>query len=353
MDYDYPLLNKVFSHYKKTTNNVGDIHLVCCQHLLEPQLKMFELLIDFGFKPENMIVLGKIYSSNTDIISELQNRGIKVFQPEFSGISFDEEHSKNCKIVFDSIPSDARVVILDDGAEMIKTFSNSQNVLFAVEQTSSGFRKLENTHIPFPVVNVARSVTKLVQESPFIGRLCYERIGEYIKNKNLFNPSILIVGLGPIGEATFEIFKQNNFTITGFDTKHGHTDLLKSIHELQPDIVIGATGSSILSGDEIEQLPHDKNLHFISISSSDREFPVGHFRDAYTDIHADVQYKNIIFVNNGFPVTFKGNRLEATPVEIEKTMCLLGGSVIEGITRKLSGAGLVNVSEEIEDIINN
>lgn len=352
MDYDYPLLNKVFSHYKNIPHEVDSVYLVCCQHLLEPQLKMFELLIDFGFNPEKIIVLGKIYSSNTSIITELQNRGIKVLQPAFSGISFDDEHSKNCKIVFDSIHNDAKVVILDDGAEMIKTFSNSRNVLFAVEQTSSGFRKLENTHITFPVVNVARSVTKLVQESPFIGRLCYERINDYIKSKNLSNPSVLIVGLGPVGEATFEIFKQNNFTIIGFDTKHGHTDLLKSIHELKPDIIIGATGSSILSSDEIDQLPHGKNLHLISISSSDREFPVAHFRND-TDIHTDVQYKNITFVNNGFPITFKGNRLEGTPIEMEKTMCLLGGSVIDGITKKLSGEGLVNVSDEVETIINN
>lgn len=352
MDYNYPLLNKVFSHYKNIPYEVDDVYLVCCQHLLEPQLKMFELLIDFGFYPQKIVVLGKIYSSNTGITTELASKGIKVLQPPFSGISFDDEHSKNCKMVFDSIPNDAKVVILDDGAEMIKTFSNSRNVLFAVEQTSSGFRKLENTSTPFPVINVARSVTKLVQESPFIGRLCYERINDYIKSKNLSNPSVLIVGLGPVGEATFEIFKQNNFNITGFDTKHGHTDLLKSIHELQPDIVIGATGSSILSSDEIEQLSHDKNLHLISVSSSDREFPVAHFRND-TDIHTDVQYKNITFVNNGFPITFKGNRLEGTPIEMEKTMCLLGGSVIDGITKKLSGEGLVNVSDEVETIINN
>lgn len=352
MDYDYPLLHKVFSYYKNLPHEVDGVYLVCCQHLLEPQLKMFELLIDFGFHPKKIIVLGKIYSSNTDNINKLAGMGVKVLQPPFSGISFDEEHSKNCRMVFDSIPNDAKVVILDDGAEMIKTFSNSHNVLFAVEQTSSGFRKLENMQVPFPVINVARSVTKLVQESPFIGRLCYERINEYIKSKNLSNPSILIVGLGPVGEATFEIFKQNNFTITGYDVRHGHSDLLKSIHELQPDVVIGATGSSILSSDEIEQLTHDKNLHLISISSSDREFPVAHYRNN-TDIHTDVQYKKITFVNNGFPVTFKGNRLEGTPMEMEKTMCLLGGSVIDGITKKLSGEGLVNVSDEVETIINN
>lgn len=219
MNYNYPLLNKIFSYYKDKKHNVENTYLVCCQHLLEPQLKMFELLIDFGFKPEKIIVLGKIYSSNTGVISEFKSKGIIVFQPTFSGISFDDEHSKNCKMVSDTLPNNAKIIILDDGAEMIKTFSNSNNILFAVEQTSSGFRKLENVDLPFPVINVARSDTKLIQESPFIARLCFERIAEYFVKEKVIQPSILVVGLGPIGEAILEIFKQNNFTTDGFDIK--------------------------------------------------------------------------------------------------------------------------------------
>lgn len=352
MDYDYPLLNKVFSYYKNIPHEVGGIYLVCCQHLLEPQLKMFELFIDFGFKPENIIVLGKIYSSNTGVISELESKGIRVFQPTFSGISFDDEHSKNCKMVSDTIPNDAKVIILDDGAEMIKTFSNLQhNVLFAVEQTSSGFRKLENVDVLFPVINVARSDTKLIQESPFIARLCFERINEYFTKEKITNLSILLVGLGPIGEAILEIFKQNNFTVDGFDIKHGHKDLLSVIHTKNPDVIIGATGSSILSAEDIENSLSNKRLHLISVSSSDREFPVAHFRKN-TDIHTDVQYKNVTFVNNGFPITFKGNRLEGTPTEMEKTMCLLGGSVIDAVVNGVTGKGLLNVSSQLEEVIN-
>jgi S-adenosylhomocysteine hydrolase len=353
MEYNYPLLHKVFSHYKNLPHDVSNIYLVCCQHLLEPQLKMFELLIDFGFKPTYIIMLGKIYSSNTDIIQELKDRGIQVSQPQFSGVPFDEEHTKNCKTISDSIPKNAEIIILDDGAEMIKAFStSSHNVLFAVEQTSSGFRKLENTEISFPVINVARSDTKLIQESPFIARLCFERINEYLTKEQVLQPSVLVIGLGPIGEAILEIFRQNNFTVEGFDIKHGHKDLLSLIHKSKPDIIVGATGSSILSTEDIENLSDTKRLHLISVSSSDREFPVAPFRKN-TDTHTDVQYKNITFVNNGFPITFKGNRLEGTPTEMEKTMCLLGGSIIDAVVNGVKGSGLLNISNELEEIINN
>lgn len=351
MSYQYPLLNKVFEHFKGHQNNVSDIYLVCCQHILEPQLKMFELLVDFGFEPSKIVLLGKIYSTNNDVVREIEDIGINVIQPKFSGVSFDLEHKNNCESLLKEIPEDAKVILLDDGAELIKTFQERKNVLFAVEQTSSGFRKLEGNQLSFPVVNVARSSTKLIQESPLIARLCFERINEYLSNKSIDKPKLLIVGLGPIGEAIFEIFKQNDFDVSGFDIKEGHKELLSIIISEKPDVVIGATGSSILSKDEIDNLVSDREIHFISVSSSDREFPVAYFRNN-NEVHKDVIYKNITFVNNGFPITFKGNRYELTPVEIEKTVCLLGGAIADGVVSGFKEKGLVNVSEILEQVIN-
>lgn len=46
MEYSYPLLQKIFDNYNDHTKVVSDIYLACCQHLLEPQMKMFELFIN-------------------------------------------------------------------------------------------------------------------------------------------------------------------------------------------------------------------------------------------------------------------------------------------------------------------
>lgn len=350
--YSYPLLNSVFSLYSGKYD-LSNTHLIACQHLLEPQLEMFKKLITFGFKPENILVLGKIYSANKEIADELSSLGVKVKTPVFSGKSFDIEHSQNCIEVFNSIPSHIKnIIILDDGAELIKTFvDNNRKVLFAVEQTSSGFRKLENIITDFPIINVARSAVKLIQESPIIANICFERIKKYIEQNSLNNPSILLVGLGPIGTAVFEILSKNGINIQGFDIKHGHLDLVNKIKELKPDIIIGATGSNIISVDDLELLNSDHIFHLISISSSDREFPVYPFR-RNNNVHDDIFYKNIIFVNNGFPITFKGNRFESTPIEMEKTMSLLGGSIAYGIKYDISSMkGFVDVPQELQDII--
>ncbi len=350
MSYQYPLLNKVFKHFKNHQKDISNVYLVCCQHILGPQLKMFELLIDFGFEPTKIILLGKAYSTNKNVVKEIEKIGVTVIQPKFLGSSFDEEHRNNCENLLKVIPEKAEVILLDDGAELIKVFQERENILFAVEQTSSGFRKLENSQPSFPVINVARSSIKLIQESPLIARLCFERINDYLSEK-VYKPAILIVGLGPIGEAIFEIFKQNNFNVVGFDTKQGHKELISFILDKEPDVIVGATGSNILSKEEIYKLISNKNIYLISVSSSDREFSVSPFRTG-DEIHKDVLYKNITFVNNGFPITFKGNKYELTPIEIEKTLCLLGGAIIHSVVNNIKKGGLVNVSETLEELIN-
>jgi hypothetical protein len=227
-----------------------------------------------------------------------------------------------------------KCILLDDGGQLIETFINEgRNVLFAVEQTSSGFRKLESKKIPFPVINVARSETKLVKESPFIANDIYERVNLYCGKHSIKNPKILIVGLGPIGKSLQSTFRENNFEVEGFDIAHGHIKLIESIKSTNPDIIFGATGSSILIKEDIESLVSEKKIYLISASSSDREFPVSDYRTS-NQVHSDVLYKNFIFVNNGFPLSFYGLRNEIEPQGIEKTICLLMSSVLGGVTNE-------------------
>jgi len=353
VDYSYPLLRHVASYFKAVPHDVGETWLVCCQHLLAPQKQMFMELISFGFDPQKILVLGKTYSTNNEVLEELRALGIRATQPLFSGVAFDQEHAKNCAALMEMVPDTARCILLDDGAQLIQlAMASDKNIWFAVEQTSSGFRKLENVDLPFPVLNVARSATKLLQESPLIARHACERMKDYFQDKGLSDPTILIVGLGPVGEAVRQCFEQADLKVTGFDTKHEHSDLIKTINNLGPDVVIGATGTQILSQKEILLLPSEKALYLISMSSSDREFEVAPFRNGTTETRMDISYKNITFVNNGFPISFKGNRYESLPIEMEKTMCLLGGAVMYGCTRNSLENGLLTLPEELEGLIN-
>lgn len=351
MDYDYPLLRKIFNHYKTDNINLSETKLFACQHLLAPQLKMFELFIKFGLKPENITILGKAYSSNTGVIDELKQLGTNVTQPTFGGISFDQEHAHNCKKIIDTMSDADTNIMLDDGGFLIYEARN-KHVSFAVEQTSSGFRKLENTELPFPVLNVARSKTKLIQESPIIGGIIFERIKSYIEGKHISSPKVLILGLGPIGNSLLKILAAENFSVSGFDVEKDKESILAYLNSEKPDLVIGATGATLFSAQDLDKLDSEHVYYFISVSSSDREFPVVPFRKN-SQVHDDVGYKNFVFVNNGFPITFKGNRYEGTPMQIEKTIGLLMGCVLHGLVHGTNKRkGIIEIPSDLEELVN-
>ena len=151
---------------------------------------------------------------------------------------------------------------------------------------------------------------------------------------------------------------ESNVGVESVDIKNlkmgdqSYIDLLAIDKEVfsDPDVVIGATGNNILNEVDIKKISSKKKIYLISVSSSDREFSVSSFRSKQT-IHDDVIYNNITFVNNGFPISFKGNRFELTALEFEKTLCLLTGSVLYGLTKTYTEKGLVDVPKELENMI--
>jgi hypothetical protein len=57
------------------------------------------------------------------------------------------------------------------------------------------------------------------------------------------------------------------------------------------------------------------------MSSSDREFEMWKLRDLFEldrKVHSDLVYENIEVANNGFPITFGGNRIELPLEEMRK-----------------------------------
>lgn len=368
--YTYPILQKITSYYAaKNKTSLENVYILACQHLLEPNAKMFELLVDFGIPRNNIYLFGKIYSTSDEILKEMESDGFKVNQPLFdTKNSFDIEHKENCQKALNnfisSIIKPARIIIIDDGGELLKLVNERMDSLkgnlsvVGVEQTSSGFRKLENANLKFPIFNVARSSIKLVKESPLIAKLGCDRITDVIRNYLIPDPRILVVGLGPMGSNTLTILKKDGYSAFGYDTAHHEkTELVDLIKNNNINIVIGVTGSNILNENQIEYLKKntEHKLYLISMSSADREFPTVYIRNngiVPVEVHGDVLWNNIILINNGFPITFKGKRYESTPEEIEKTIALLYGSTLESLyLDKSAKNGFIDVPESVTNII--
>jgi hypothetical protein len=100
-----------------------------------------------------------------------------------------------------------RLIIVDDGGELIEVIQHlvkngvlpSTMEIIGVEQTSSGFRKLQGSDLIFPVVNVARSDAKLYLESSIIADSIIKNLWKDFSTINFKPTRALILGRGAIG----------------------------------------------------------------------------------------------------------------------------------------------------------
>lgn len=362
------LITKTFNlFFKNEKTDLTRTYIFACQHILRPREAMFSLLVEFGIPQENIFILGKAYSTNDKLLKELVKNGFNVDQPPFdTNKSFDEQHSENCKWLFDlcieKVPSKSRVIVLDDGAMLLSLFNDrfekiSKEIeVLGIEQTSSGFRKLENEKLNFPIINVARSAIKLGKESPFIAETCLKKLSEYFLGKEIGYKKYLIIGLGPIGEAFIELLQEQGENVVGFDIVLENEKLREKIKTLKPNIIIGTTGTTSISGDDIEYLNSLRYpIYLVSASSSDREFSATSYRKkSESNIHSDIRFDNIVFVNNGFPINFEINRPKEGIEWIERTICLILGSVLYLASIKkpsILRVGFIDVPKKITTIL--
>lgn len=340
-------------------SKLSNILVLACQHLLEPQLRMFELLFGLGLKPENVIIAGKAYSANIGVANSFAALGCAVapFSSQFEPRKqFDEWFSAKLKqfvreqVQSRNLASYDKIIVLDDGGFMhaaahhiLEDFSNVRGV----EQTSSGHNHIEVLNVQFPVISVARSHQKLELESPYIGELGYRLVEHVLTKAGRDDPNILVLGMGPIGRSLLKRFFIREPRMRGMVYDWASDAILRSDagRELELlsrkrimsepefrsslldkfDVIIGATGARSIHEQMFPRIHPDALL--ISMSSSDREFPAEAF--PRTGIHDDVKLEERTLLNGGFPITFLGKPNCIPPAQIELTMSLLMCSVLK------------------------
>ena len=71
---EMPLLESVFNHFSSLVNynELSNVHLVACQHILIPQLNMFKMFVKLGIPAKQIYILPKVYSVNDEVILNLK-----------------------------------------------------------------------------------------------------------------------------------------------------------------------------------------------------------------------------------------------------------------------------------------
>lgn len=342
-------------------NELGKVDLnncmvIACQHILETNLSLFEELIKLGLRPNETFLMGKAYSTNDEVLSGFVKLGINVDKSSNkfdSHKTFDEQFEINIKKFLSGIIKKkdlskySKIIILDDGGYLIHSanllLKGFDNVL-GVEQTSSGFHKLKDNKISFPVLNVARSGLKLNLESKFIAEYLIKNLDIKLQKFNIKPKNILVIGMGAIGKEVYNLLKERH-SVSFFDiATHKSSDLEKII--LNNDIIIGCTGA--ISVSKLMNIKH--NVVLTSASSSDREFNAIEIREKFkknSEVHRDYSFNNIILLNSGFPLNFDGGR-ESVPAEkIQLTRALMLSAILLGLKNNYP-RGFIEIDKKIQ-----
>ncbi|APC96068.1 hypothetical protein IBE10_02350 [Francisella tularensis subsp. novicida] len=338
-----------------SNRHLEDVYLLGCQHILDSTFLLVEQLIKIGLKKDNISLIGKCYSTSNYIYRKFIDYGIYVCNSskKFHKIgSFDRAFNKNVacfveKEIKKIFKSGAKnLVIIDDGAEIIKYFNkhysfekNKDIKVIAVEQTTSGTNKLKNVDLKFPVVNIARSRAKLTLESPIIARRVIDILEKKIKKEQLFVKKILIIGMGAIGKALYNLLKVK-YMVFGYDINSRENNLNQSeiINLIKDyDLIIGCTGTELF--DPLLLTAFKKQITLVSASSSDREFmsyKLKILQSKYkNDSRKSIVYNNVTILNGGYPINFDGKKSNIPIDKIQITLALLAAGICQ-IDNKLN-----------------
>lgn len=344
---EMPLLDALCEQFQKLPlPDMQKVYIIACQHLLQPQVVMFRWFIALGIPAGNIWVLPKIYSANQLIAEELINTGCFVATEalKFSTQqSFDDFHLLQCNAMVQKalaeIPAGSKVIVLDDGGGLLVSFAKKYDSktpfkIYGVEQTASGKNIVLNNVLPYLVTSVASSIEKIEIETGYIIRHSVKRVFEYFDAEKVTKDAkILVLGKGPIGRTLIDSLTEHGFYCVGYDVKEKKPKPAL----LDFDVIIGATGKMSVSVGDLLELK--QGCHLISVSSSDREFPSVHIRThsiSGSNIHDTFvsSINGIRLANGGFPITFKAERFECYPLEIDVTMMKLAQGVLNHITCK-------------------
>lgn len=344
---ELPLLNFTASLYSKI--NLQDVCLICAQHLVSTSYSLFHLLLQLGLKPFNLSAIGKCYSSDPEAISEMQKLGIDVCPSSLtfnSYDSFDRQYRSNIKRFVEKNASKLKdnqfkkIIILDDGGDLLlevnSILGNDPRVI-GIEQTSSGYHKIKQYYLNYPVINVARSPVKLNDESPIIAKLFFDALIRNLTTLSFNFGKVLIIGNGPIGSHIREVLK-NDYEVFIYDKMSHKSDIKeeefeKSLKEF--DLIIGCTGTSALTIEHFKLLK--KGAILVSASSSDREFNAKNLRikiPPVNDCHKNLLIEDKWLINCGFPINFSSDFRAIDCDELQLTRSLLLSAILQAVNNE-------------------
>lgn len=351
--------------------------VIAVQHLLQTNIELFDVLLRLGLQPQNIIVVGKGYSTSQEVTEALRARGIAVFPNtqssrvgEFAQ-SFEQELTRALELLKRSISygQASRVLVLDDGGRLIARIAKElpASHIVGIEQTTSGIRKIEKG-VGFPVVNVAQSAAKLAYESPLIAEAILSKLAGLMPTYSR-KQVVGVVGLGSVGRSMVSGLESQGHTVftaelpqfqIGADLRKARrfVDLLREC-----DLVFGCSGTDLFCREGLVKHSASR-LYLASCSSEDIEFlgllkrsgKFGQFHDwPAPDLVFREQDREVTILRGGYPINFDETGVSARNEDIQLTTSLVLGGILvayEILSSEFAGRQeLVPIPPELQSAI--
>lgn len=336
--------------------DLSDVAVVACQHFFLANYLMFEQLFERNLRPANTFIIPKSYTYNATVERLFLDRGVFVWQYDYdSHHAFDERMRAESRAFVEFIRRDKlrcdKILVLDDGGDLTQSVNEAlgNRQCHGVEQTSSGFNKLVMAELGFPVVNLARSHSKLHVESLFIAeRMCFKTL-EFLYEKSIEIKNCLILGNGPIGAEVHRSLARF-YPADLFDVDESRSALRGELADRigDYDLIFGCSGKLSVP----EALQARIREHAVLVCASLREFEPHRLRrraPRSRDPHEHMYVDGKWLVNSGFPVNFDGRINDVIPEKIQLTHALMLSGAYQALDHE--ERGLVDLDAGNQDRI--
>lgn len=357
----FPKISEIEEIISQSNEDLSDTILISSLHIMASNATLIQSLNSLGMRYADMYLLGKDYSANQNVADELAQRGAQVHIVRALVNQYSTDYRsllllavidilKNIDATILRNKKTNRILIMDDGGVLISAVNGFEFVryvsIFGVEQTTSGVN-LIGSKLAFPVVNVARCRRKLIDESPIIAESFIASLKQNIGGE--LPGEILIIGNGAVGSHIYRQLKKIAPNTKVYDSMASRSAITSQGSMLRmvsrADVIIGATGSSILTQQFYSHLRDGVIL--ASASSSNIEF----LNDKYiyktasgsSNLLIKLFNGNAVLLNRGYPVNFDRSP-DPIPVDKIKVTRIL---MLKGALQALSstGTGLIRLNE--------
>ena len=338
----------------------ANTEILAIQHLLGPQVAMFDAARKLGMAPARTSIVGIPYSVSDTVVDTLADKGYDVRVPPLDleswyGMVKDAMEER----IESALKNGRKIVVFDDGGLVQMMFEKHPHLaehahLFRiVEQTTRGITVADGVDLHTPVVNVAQSWAKFV-EGPMVGSTVQKKLLKRLAGlgvEGVKGKHIGVTGFGTIGAPLAEFLRQQGAKVTvldvgedaqkrakeaGFDVVDGRDDKARAKFFGKQDILVGATGRQSMTAADLE---HMKDGAILGSSSSKLvEIDVETLkalskRGKIEVVDAEsfpptVRYhlkdgRTIDLLASGFPMNFDGSVEDVAAERIQLTMGLM------------------------------